>query len=405
MFFIVQRIKDKDKPMILICEPQCVGFEHVEVNTALMISILTNINEQREKVVFLAEESHLVQVQMKLTEYFGPAEQIEFRPINVPTRNYSSLKRLPQELELLQKVFAFAKKRDVSKIVFTSVTSPGLLLIKVLTGFFYKIRSIIVLHAVLESILHSPVYKITELFFWFKPIFLVGNNKSINYVVLSPKIKDNLSNKFNDIGKYVKAIHHPYIFANCTSKKVVLEEMKIKFGVIGVGHSGKGTPFFFRLAEKLSKHDTNFKSEFLLVGHIVDQSLRNFKNEFVNIVSDKPLVRDLYNQYAESLDYILFFYNAESYQLTASGALLDAIAFNKPIIALRNSLFEYYFDVLGNIGYLCDDYSQVEQLVIKICNDFPQEEYITQQANLIKAQELFRPENVGNQIMKIINSI
>ena len=59
---------------------------------------------------------------------------------------------------------------------------------------------------------------------------------------------------------------------------------------------------------------------------------------------------------------MLYFYNPETYRLTASGALFDAISFGKPSIYLSN---DYFKDAIGEspIGYGCDT---VDDMVRKV---------------------------------------
>ena len=44
--------------MIIICEPQCIGFEHVEFNAALIT--LIQYAYPNKKILFLSESEHLL---------------------------------------------------------------------------------------------------------------------------------------------------------------------------------------------------------------------------------------------------------------------------------------------------------------------------------------------------------
>ena len=90
----------------------------------------------------------------------------------------------------------------------------------------------------------------------------------------------------------------------------------------------------------------------------------------VNIPSpDVPLDQEAYEKYCRCIDYALFFNRPSAYELRASGAILDAFSFLKPIIALKSPLSEYYFKKMGDIGYLCENYNAVRDTVLDILED------------------------------------
>ena len=73
--------------------------------------------------------------------------------------------------------------------------------------------------------------------------------------------------------------------------------------------------------------------------------------------------------------------------MTASGAFTDAVNFEKPIIAIRNEFFDYYFKKFGNIGYLFDNIDDMAEKMIEIIERKPQEEYLVQKENIKKLKK------------------
>jgi glycosyltransferase involved in cell wall biosynthesis len=67
------------------------------------------------------------------------------------------------------------------------------------------------------------------------------------------------------------------------------------------------------------------------------------------------------------LHYVVLPFRRGYYDLWASGALLDALTWLKPVVATRVPLTERFFADYGDIGFLCDDdaalTAAVEQLV------------------------------------------
>ncbi len=70
------------------------------------------------------------------------------------------------------------------------------------------------------------------------------------------------------------------------------------------------------------------------------------------------------------LHFIVLPHEAGPYTLTASGVLLDAIAWGKPVICRKIPIFESMFKKHGDIGYLFSDDEElkgvVEQIVKKL---------------------------------------
>ena len=61
---------------------------------------------------------------------------------------------------------------------------------------------------------------------------------------------------------------------------------------------------------------------------------------------------------------------------------MDAISFEKPVIAIKNDFFEYYFNKFGNIGYLFDNVNDMAKKMIEITANPNEEEYFIQKENI-----------------------
>lgn len=82
------------------------------------------------------------------------------------------------------------------------------------------------------------------------------------------------------------------------------------------------------------------------------------------------------------LDFVLFFYNSDSYKYTASGAFFDCVKYEIPFIAIKNDFFNYYQEKYGPIGYLEDDYESLENRIVLILNT--SNEDINKEINVFK---------------------
>lgn len=383
--------------MLIICEPQCTGFEHTEVNAALITAV--SYGFPAEEILFLAEPEHMRLVKEKLVHH--AVKGISYAPLGVPTRHYSDLRRLPGEIRLCEQVFELADRNHTDTIIFSSVTSPGLYSIKLFQHFFRGVKCIVIPHGILEFIIEKPfVFSLARLF-WFRNALVFKNADQIRYMVLGPSIEKELSSYLPIIKKHITSIDLPYFLKESELKPVFTDNV-IRFGYFGVANRDKGSDLLFKIAGETHQRQTAAGPEFTLIGHITNQKDMDMLSDFVKVPSpDTPLSREDFDTYAKDIDYAIYFLNAAPYKLRASGALFDAFSYAKPIIALRNPFFEYYFETMGDIGYLCSSYEEMKEVVVDILNNKPADRYSRQQNNILLGRQQFSLEKIGERIARL----
>jgi hypothetical protein len=120
--------------------------------------------------------------------------------------------------------------------------------------------------------------------------------------------------------------------------------------------------------------------------------------------SDGPLPRDVFERQLGQTTYAVFPYRPSAYRLVASGSVLDALAAGKPLIALRNPQFEEMFQVMGDIGYLCDDMAGMKRLITSILRDPPRDRYRQQSRNILATRRIFEPAAVAVELRAALAS-
>lgn len=187
-------------------------------------------------------------------------------------------------------------------------------------------------------------------------------SKNIYFSVLGDVILNNLFNILDDSKRaHFISVDHPYIF---DSNLIVRESnSKLNVGTIGFLNKLKGESEFFKFCN-IIKSKFYDKISVNVFGSS-NYNVQNLLGAHVNVVSTdgRLFSRHEYDLYISSLDYIIFFYSLNNYQLTASGAVFDAIRFDKPIVALANPYFKYLFQKFGSFGYLFDS---IEDMAIKV---------------------------------------
>jgi hypothetical protein len=187
--------------------------------------------------------------------------------------------------------------------------------------------------------------------------------KSIYFVILGDKLLSNLSSTI-DRRKLMKfiSLDHPYFFEFKEKVSKSSTNKKLHLGTIGSMSNAKG---YLSLIKFLQSIENLVLFSYEHIGKFVVNKNIISKFNFDRNISNIELSRNEYNEIIESLDYILFFYPTSTYKLTASGAVLDSILHEKPILALKNDYFQYLFEKFGPFGNL---YENIEQMISDIPN-------------------------------------
>lgn len=380
--------------MIIACEPVCHGFEHALVNAAVLSVVAQAFPDQ--EILFLAEQEHIGYVTSD--PIIGSMLGITFEALPVPLRKASGPERFEREQATVARLFAMAEQREASLVVFTCITDETLRAIKQLIANFPRLRCVAVLHGVLASVLKRP-----SLFPWknrntFRTWFLNHNSPQLTNVLMGDSIERELLTRFPEMRPYLVSIDLPYRFAQPREYEP-FQDRRVNFGSLGVIRKAKGSDAFLRLAHELVACQTSWKPCFICVGPVVDKKLRKLLGTAITIPSpDAPLSAEDFAFHAQKLDYAVFMHGADAYTLTASGVLFDAFSYLKPMIALRNPFFSSFFERMGNIGYLCDNYDGIKRTILRILDNPPVEEYMIQRQTLLKGRELLQTDVLASTL-------
>lgn len=200
--------------------------------------------------------------------------------------------------------------------------------------------------------------------------------KSPAYVmVLGDSIRKNLLTIYPHLFSHILSICHPYILNKSSEYKAIMRNKKpLCIGTVGTMKGSKGLKELLRLSDMLKDLLEEGKLELYSIGRVYANGIQLRDN--ISWVGHKNgLPRDEFEREVQRLDYLLFLYPINSYRFTASGAILDAIKMNKPIISLHNDYFEYLMDGCHSIGYIKNSLEELVQVIHDIiigksCEDF-----------------------------------
>ncbi len=165
------------------------------------------------------------------------------------------------------------------------------------------------------------------------------------------------------------SIDHPYLFGNFDSNKKTDIDSKFNIGTIGSIHSKKK---LYKIINFINKIDLEIRDKLSIS---INGSFRGdletvFKNNILLPLNNvKEINRKVFNDAINELDLILFFYSKENYKITASGAIMDSLNLEVPILAIKNEYFNYLFEKYGHFGFLCDDENQMVEKLREIVSE------------------------------------
>ena len=371
------------------------GSYHEVINQAYLMMV----SDIYEEVTYIADKSSCENLRSLLTKC-----NFDYSNIRFVEKNVSHIKCKSPGLTYLIKLikvsilsFIYYNRCDKDEGVFYN--NNLFFAITLISLFSKKRKNIYILcHNEMELIdkksCFSSVTKILSMYFRF--VFCqMGLNKIFHFILLS----SDMVNYFNSFISYknhtrIYWIDHSYIRPeNNIDAKYQIVDSRIKIGI-----PGAITPL--RGLKELKYLLANLKNQNICIYALSTCSEMIESDHFVELNRESGLLPfDQYNTYVKSMDVMLLLYNTESYKLTASGAILEAIWNEKPIIALNNSYFDYLFKRYGNMGILCDNVKDICEAI----NDFKTNPLFTK--NLINAKTELHPKVVQNQLLKIINHV
>ncbi|MEZ0184332.1 hypothetical protein AB9T89_18970 [Flavobacterium oncorhynchi] len=354
-------VEKKTKQKVLIVDTYSQKSLHEMFNTSLILMLSMIFEKVDLRISKSSYENYL-----KIIDRKSP-QNIKYKDVYV----IEGSGRFKLLLRYLVSAFQNAKYLIISPkdtiIVFPYNNLFSIRMLNFLNKFFKK-KILIFCHGEMEGIvidvektglLHRVLLKLSRNFFLNKNVKI---SDGIYFSVLGDVLKQNIC-KIIDTDKADKflSVDHPYLFE--IGKKNIKQTSKLNIATVGTMNKTKGLLNFVKFANKINPL-VKGKVNISVIG-LVSENYNLFDGSCIELTPDNKvsLSRNDFDNRVNDLDYILFFYPKDSYTITASGAIMDAINFEKPILALNNSYFQYIFSKYGAFGFLFDT---VDEMVSKV---------------------------------------
>lgn len=365
--------------MVVIIEPQCRGFAHEQFNAAFLYGY--SLAYPEEEIFFFGEKEHISLVKAAIKSSQLSIKNFQFKELIIPeSQSISNPIVIFQYVKILKTVLDFCVQNNCTKIAFLSIYTYNLIPLKYLLNFKYKnlFKVHIVMHGTLEFIKRKNFTFFSQNFkrlvnyskrilniktkllsfgpvnrFLYEKLFkltlkLTGN-QNITYFVMREDSLARINNYLPEESKYFKAIDLPYIYNNNT-KRVITAPDQLTFATFGKGNTNE----LQQIADYFALENCNKANSKLIIigGDLLDEFDKYEQIEYP--IKNRRFTRLELEDILQRVDYFIYLYDEDSYELTTSGAFFDAIAYFKPMVFLKNHCFDHYYEQY-KFGYKCQN--------------------------------------------------
>lgn len=358
--------------MICIIEPQCINWQHEEVNAG-MVKLIRECFP-KEILIFVSDRGHWECIQNILDEEIVCG--IKYVELVVGEKIKQNRSTAHHFYNIIRDIFELNEYK-ITKLILLSSHRGNMRTVEWLAREFSNIRFIVVVHAIMEELLKTRTLKDIYLRGVLKKrIEKLAEFENVKFIIYSPLLSEQngrlLTSKACDKFYF---IHHPYVRKN----NIIHKHMgMVRIGIIGACINEKALQIIDRVEENIRDCEYRF---------VTIRSKYNFKKKKSVVViseSGENISREKIQKEMETLDYILLPYDKYEYRISASGVLFDSISSEIPTIMLDSPLLMYYNKY--NIGW---NFTNIDDLVCFIEN-------IVQSKN--REETLSRRENIRNLI-------
>jgi glycosyltransferase involved in cell wall biosynthesis len=159
----------------------------------------------------------------------------------------------------------------------------------------------------------------------------------------------------------------------------------LRIGFVGQATEAKGIGAFLRTARALkARHGSAV--EFDVIGRAAPGGLPLDAADLIAPVATDYLPRAEFTRRMAALHYVFLPLFGDYYRFAASGALIDAVSWRKPVIIGRVPLAAGWFEEFGDIGHLCADEAAMTATLDEILTNSDAVRYQHQMAALETAR-------------------
>ena len=390
---------------IVLCEPQCRGFEHASPNAAMLATVLLAYPQARAS--FGCEPDHGARVRDELARRHADLlQRVDWFDVTLPTKRPSRWGRLAEERVWWEQVLARCRADNPGLVFLCSITSPGLMVVKSsLRRGVLTVPVVAVVHSILSTLGRWRPAGPVKWLLGLRNALRLPHPGNLRLIALGAPIHQRLREVAPAAARHFAVLDLPALWAldaptprDCAAP--------VTFGHLGVAAKRKGFAAFCDLARACAAEVAAGRARFEMVGFTFDQAALSMAAAApIAGVSDCPLSAEEYRLRTSVFDYVIWTGDTRKYALTASATFQDALSYIKPVVGLRSPYIAHYAERIGDVGYLCDDYAGMLETVRSLAAEFPAERYQQQCENILRGRDIFAPETLAPRLREIVAGI
>lgn len=387
--------------MIYVCEVNKTDGEHEVINSCVIQML--NMLYPEAKIGLWSSKDHWEKIKsvapVRCVNYFIKV----IRPVDGNKINWA-FKFFVESISVFRVLFR-ARLEKPRFILFNSLSAFGHFTLSLCKQYIFRdVVIIVTVHGELELLRCDTMASTADkLLGMLLSKAMRANPRSLYYLLLNHQIEERVIEDGLIDSERLLCIDHPYVFPSVASKK--MPDFTWTFGHIGVAKASKHSELFFELANRCREEILNEKARFIVVGRVLDDLGMNFP--FVEYSDTYEFLdRNTYLNRLSEVNYALFFYDDEGYRLTGSGAVMDALAYEIPILSLKNWNITRLFSIPGiKPGCVVESVDELYVYVKKIIYGDFDEIYRQQVDDIKKLKNMFSPVSISKELASELTRI
>ncbi|MCX7383265.1 MAG: hypothetical protein NT133_18040 [Alphaproteobacteria bacterium] len=374
--------------MILVFEMNWSGTVHAPGNAATIQAIAAGCPDQEVRV--FAEPGHLQELRLDSIAGHPIAlyPQFQGRPGIVAWR------RMRHEFALLRAALAAVPAGEPCLLMLLSTTSTAIFATALAARLRPGTRAQIGLHGDLNALTGSrsrhPLRRAFDLH-----AAMARPWRHLRFLVLEDAIRDELARLAPSALPRTDVLPLPINAAELPVEPAATLAPPIRFGFVGQATEAKGITSFLAIARTMkSRHGA--AAEFDVIGRADPRHPPPDASDLIAPIATDYLARAEFTRRLAALHYVVLPLQGAYYRLAASGALLDAVTWLKPVIAGQVPIVAPWF-THGDIGHLCADEAEMLAAIDAILTWPDPERYAAQVATMRIARDTRSPAATGQR--------
>lgn len=422
--------------MIHICDLICKEMSHEKVNSGFIYGLRLAFPD--EKITFYADITHINAIDEILKHDDINISNLDYHPVKISSQ--SNLLYYPKCYFLIKNIFKIVRSSGDNKIFFLSFNNVILHIIKKLKlhSLFADFKFALVLHGdfeqiagtvndsgvitvptsslterlkryplsswpeklirlVLRRLLGMYQNKVTSLYSKFltlKELLFLHHSIDYKYIALSTHIVDNARKQLEVEKLNIHVVTMPTVFRP-TEK--IERSLYPKFAIFGYGNS----IISHQVMTKLSKLNLSEPYEIRNIG-MNNSGMEGFTNVTLTS-SGNRLTRSEMEAHARDVDIFLIFHPSNTYSLSCSASIFEALSYEKPILHFNNDCINTYNTKEMPIGFSANTIEEYVDNMASIIKNY--DEFLSDRnlfiSNIRKLRNIYSIEKSKEDISKV----